>query len=798
MRKIYTSFILLLCLSIILVSGSGFSFFIPAKAEKGYPILQAGSILAAEDWESGDFNGGTGWLESSWTISDTGVIVFDSEEPIGTYHVRMHKTGQYLYRSVNLQGLSNVHLVFDWKGRSFEEDGNMALVEVNDNAGSGWVEVFRHSDNNFVYNSEDIDLSGYSVQMSSNFTVRFSLVATKGRDYAYFDNIQFQLPDPTPEPTGTPEPTSTPEPTPEPTPGPGNAILIEAEDYVDYYDTTPGNEGGAYKNDDVDIEDCHDGSPYSGYDVGWTASGEWLDYTITVPATGLYTLYLRVARGVESDGAVHIEVNGQNVTGTVMVPGTGGWKIWEDVAVPSISLTAGEASIKYVLESDDVNLNFIYFASEENPPDPTPTPGKDFGPTPTPPPYYTGPVEHYGLLQVQGNRIYDSNGEPVQLRGWNSHGIQWFPFIAGHTIPHLAYDYNVEIVRIAMYINEESGYLFNQTYMKARVNEMVQDSINAGIYVIVDWHLHGNPTPYTEEAKIFFAEMSSQLWGSSPNVIWEICNEPDKFTSWNQVKAYADTVIPEIRANSPDNLIIVGTPYWCQKPADALSDPVIDDNVAYSFHFYACGHGAEQLENLDDARDGGLAIFASEWGTGSYDVQLPDLCLSASDSFIDFLEERSIPWANWSFSTHDVVTSALKPNTQMAGPWTDSDLTESGLWVKNRINSPLLDNIYSSSLSMAGFGPVQGTKYYAEATVTVNYADNGPVPAGTKVKGIWSGALNRSAEGITDSNGEVTFQSGKVRNGGTFIFTITDILTPGYAWNPAYPDSVNSESIILP
>jgi hypothetical protein len=95
----------------------------------------------------------------------------------------------------------------------------------------------------------------------------------KGKDYPYFDNINLFIP----SATTTPDPTTTPSSTPEQTPTPVNAVLIEAEDYNSYYDTTAGNSGGAFRNDDVDIEYCHDSSAYSSYNIGWIENGEWLE-----------------------------------------------------------------------------------------------------------------------------------------------------------------------------------------------------------------------------------------------------------------------------------------------------------------------------------------------------------------------------------------------------------------------------------------------------------------------------------------------------------------------------------------
>ncbi|NES94431.1 MAG: GDSL family lipase, partial [Desertifilum sp. SIO1I2] len=58
-------------------------------------------------------------------------------------------------------------------------------------------------------------------------------------------------------------------------------IRIEAEDYINYYDTTPNNQGGQYRTDGVDIQVTSD--VRGGYNVAWTAPGEWLAYEVNVP-----------------------------------------------------------------------------------------------------------------------------------------------------------------------------------------------------------------------------------------------------------------------------------------------------------------------------------------------------------------------------------------------------------------------------------------------------------------------------------------------------------------------------------
>lgn len=118
-----------------------------------------------------------------------------------------------------------------------------------------------------------------------------------------------------------------------------------------YWDSTPGNSGGQYRSTDVDIEVCSEG----GYDVGWVVPGEWLNYTVSVPSSGTYTLDLRVASA--NGGSLHVTFNGADVTGTVTVPATGGWQNWTTIR-KTVSLTAGTQSMRVLFDSGNLNVNW--------------------------------------------------------------------------------------------------------------------------------------------------------------------------------------------------------------------------------------------------------------------------------------------------------------------------------------------------------------------------------------------------------------------------------------------------------
>ena len=85
--------------------------------------------------------------------------------------------------------------------------------------------------------------------------------------------------------------------------------------------------------------------------------------------------------------------------------------------------------------------------------------------------------------------------------------------------------------------------------------------------------------------------------------------------NWQQIKSYAEEVIPVIRANDPDAIIIVGTPTWSQDVDQAAANPITGyDNIMYALHFYADTHRDNLRNRMVTAIQNGLPIFVSEYG----------------------------------------------------------------------------------------------------------------------------------------------------------------------------------------
>jgi hypothetical protein len=95
--------------------------------------------------------------------------------------------------------------------------------------------------------------------------------------------------------------------------------VVQAENYdtggqgVAYNVTSTNGTGNSYRSDGIDLETTSDTG--GGYDLGWTASGQWFRYTVNAASAGTYT---------------------------VSIPATGGWQNWSTVTA-TVQLAAAPA-----------------------------------------------------------------------------------------------------------------------------------------------------------------------------------------------------------------------------------------------------------------------------------------------------------------------------------------------------------------------------------------------------------------------------------------------------------------------
>ena len=304
---------------------------------------------------------------------------------------------------------------------------------------------------------------------------------------------------------------------------------------------------------------------------------------------------------------------------------------------------------------------------------------------PLPAPAENGLVKEHGKLSVKGAQLVDKNGKNFQLKGMSTHGIAWFPdFINENAFKTLRDDWNTNVIRLAMYTAEYGGYCSggDKTYLKNLIDKGVQAATNLGMYVIIDWHILSDSNPQTNkgEAKKFFEEMSSK-YKNYDNVLYEICNEPNGGTSWSTIKSYAEEIIPVIRKNSPDSVVIVGTPTWSQDIDQAESNRLTEKNVMYALHFYAATHTDWLRNRVSDCYKKGLPIFVTEFGccdasgNGANDF-------NQTKQWLNLLDSCGISYCNWNLANKNESSSAFKESASANGNWKESDMSESGKWIR--------------------------------------------------------------------------------------------------------------------
>lgn len=329
-----------------------------------------------------------------------------------------------------------------------------------------------------------------------------------------------------------------------------------------------------------------------------------------------------------------------------------------------------------------------------------------------------GSIVGTGSDNIQGTPPITTEGNQVLFGGktgsiagmslfWSSHRAG-YRFYNQNVVEKLATDWNAKLIRAAMGVDDGVAFKDDPTTNKNRVTTIVDAAIANDMYVIIDWHTHNAEDDPKSLAINFFKDMA-RTYGTNNNVIYEIYNEPDcprgisgsgcRFdnkTPWPVIKDYALPVIKAIREIDPDNLIIVGTPYYSQFVDEASEDPIVAadfpgngdyaKNIAYTLHFYAATHKQELRNRATVALRNGIPLFVTEWGsvkaTGNGDIDVAE-----TDIWMDFLYDNNISHANWSVSDKAEGASILKPNSNGTNGWDASDLTESGRYVKDRIKN---------------------------------------------------------------------------------------------------------------
>ncbi len=232
---------------------------------------------------------------------------------------------------------------------------------------TGYILERRTASTSFVQIATPPSTTFTDTGLTASTTYTYRVKATNGTDIT--TGVEASTTTPAVNPQQTPYSRSTPWPVPG---------LIQFEDFdeggqgISFSDSDTLNRGGSYRDTPVDV------MAGTGWGlVGWTAAGEWLEYTVAVAQTGNYDLRVRVNNRM-AGARFRVLVDDQDVTGLLDVPAAGNWDTYNIVTRAAIPLSAGTRVVRISFEAvsttDFAAGNYDWFewvASSSQPQPPT-------------------------------------------------------------------------------------------------------------------------------------------------------------------------------------------------------------------------------------------------------------------------------------------------------------------------------------------------------------------------------------------------------------------------------------------
>jgi len=299
-----------------------------------------------------------------------------------------------------------------------------------------------------------------------------------------------------------------------------------------------------------------------------------------------------------------------------------------------------------------------------------------------------------GKLSVEGTHIIDQSGEIVALQGVSLHGLTWYPQYVNSELFGEVSDWGANLIRLPAYSAEYVKGEQKQTL--ELIKKGIDYAVEHDMYVLVDWHILDDNDPNTNLSEaIEFWKTIAKEYSDVPNVLYEICNEPNGDTTWDDVVEYANCVIPVIKSYNKDALIIVGTPDYDRDVESALANPITGySNIMYTFHFYSASHKEDMRDRLKNVVSQGLPVFVTECGLSESSGD-GDIDLEESAKWYTYLKENNIAYAIWSLSNKEETSAMIRASVLHTGKVDDSELTMCGLYVKALMNGNILTHIDS-------------------------------------------------------------------------------------------------------
>jgi endoglucanase len=341
---------------------------------------------------------------------------------------------------------------------------------------------------------------------------------------------------------------------------------------------------------------------------------------------------------------------------------------------------------------------------------------------------WVSPYQRYGKIRVADfdhdgdpataprRQLCDERGTPIQLWGMSSFGLQWPDgdwILTDEVFDVLAYDWQVDSVRLAMYVTED-GYASHPAELLAKVEKGIELASERGMFILLDYHglSPGTPNdpqylnagidlpeyatirkehPEFNAPELFFTYLVDKYKDLEVPFFIEPFNEPNQLggspeDTWRTVLLpYFQSVTDAVRIYDPAgrHILLYGSDQWSQLPNSArypVYDPTGQNMM--TAHIYTGEKAHENIKvNIRRALDGGLAVFVSEWGTSAATGDGGPF-IDSAEKWCEFFDHNLLSWCSWSLARKKEVSSSTLPNTSAHPVDTDGDGIANWDWNK--------------------------------------------------------------------------------------------------------------------
>lgn len=273
-----------------------------------------------------------------------------------------------------------------------------------------------------------------------------------------------------------------------------------------------------------------------------------------------------------------------------------------------------------------------------------------------------GPSGGAPCLTVSGNKIVDSSGKTVILRGVSIEGLyqQSQTSLGLNGIIDKVTNKNdtagsspgwyTHIVRLPADPGTSTGSFGANPdgYVNNTLKPIVDYATSKGLYAIIDLHYVDNPYNLVSQVNAFWTKVAP-IFANYCNVLYEPFNESNQTDTWAAYKPTMQAWVNLIRQYAPKNIILAGSPSWDQTMGAAATSPLTGGNIAYTVHMYEQHYMSSYNKQQVTQCAAVNPVVMTEWGFNDLASQPggADLIGTYGTPMLTWLEGMNGGWTAW-------------------------------------------------------------------------------------------------------------------------------------------------------